>query len=893
MTTMAAPIPLGEAPFPAHAIDRTTTDIIRERAVARPDAPALVLDDGQILSYQALVRQIAVIGDALGQAGIGAEDWVAVALPDSAELALVIVALADSATAVPIRPGLAASEFDELFTAAKMTAVIVARRDDPAAVSARNRGLGVLVVERSQNGIGLSLQIPPLAPRTHTGPVVADSIAFILCTSGTTARPKLVAVTHRNLVATATAVEEWFDLTPDDRALCALPLYYAVALKVGVFTTLLSGGSVVCAGPAPGSSLLDLIERFRPSWYSTSPAVHCAVLEHARSSNRPLRHALRFIHSGAAPLPEAVHEGLEAVFAAPVLQTYGLSEAGLVAANTLAPDGRKRGSVGKRRPGELACRDDEGHILPADELGEIVVRGPGVTPGYIDYPEANAAAFADGWFRTGDVGRIDRDGFVTIVGRLKEMINRGGEKIAPSEIDEALLRHPAVAEAAAFPIPHPRLGEDVAAAIVFRAGKAATALELRQFLRTTLAPHKIPRRIKIVEALPRNATGKVMRLELAQSMPVNVSPTAVTRWASPLEVQIAEIWRRLLQVDDIAREDDFFERGGDSLLEAQMLLELEQITGRTLPDDLLFESATVGQLAESIVRGDTASAENLLVEVQPGDGRPPFIFVDGDFWGGGYYTRKLARLLGPEYPFYDLRSHGLRSGHFPSVETMAQEYLSLIRAVRPHGPYRLGGHCNGALTALALANKLEALGEKVEIVILVEPITLNARPAFQLLARMLDMALRVTRGDAARREEQFAAAMSLAWRVVRKAKRLRLYRRNTVHVEGELDALTRRVHNFDAAAAKRYADLLHRCYRVMAGYLPAAIDAPLFCVVAASHEDDIAFAANACRRLAPHCETAVIPGEHMTCITTHAEALTELVRERLHAFDGWRGTGSA
>jgi oxalate---CoA ligase len=889
MTNMAASIPLGGAVFPANPIDRTTADIIREYAVTQPDAPSILTSDGHVVTYRSLVGQMTAMADALRQAGIGTEDWVAVALPDGADLAVMIVALAGCATAIPINPELAPAELDELFMAAKMTAVILASTDNAAAVSARKRGLGVFVIVRSQNGIDLLLLSPPLTSRTDSRAIDADSIAFILRTSGTTARPKLVAVTHRNLVATATAVQEWFALTTDDKALCALPLYYAVALKVGVFTTLLSGGSVVCAGPTPGGGLLDLIERFRPSWYSASPAVHCAALEHARSSNRPIRHALRFIHSGAAPLPEAVHDGLEAIFAAPVLQTYGLSEAGLIAANTFAPEGRRRGSVGKRRPGELACRDDDGRILPADELGEIVARGPGVTPGYIDDPEANAIAFADGWFRTGDVGRIDHDGFVTIIGRLKEIINRGGEKIAPSEIDEALLHHPAVAEAAAFPIPHPSLGEDVAAAVVFRAGKTATTLELRQFLRTMLAPHKIPRHIRVVEALPRNATGKVKRLELAESIPESPGGAPVTRWNSPLEVQIAEIWHRLLQVDDIARDDEFFARGGDSLLEAQMLLELEQITGRTLPQDLLFESATVPQLAESIVRSDTALAEKLLIEVQPGAGRPPFIFVDGDFWGGGYYTRKIARLLGPEYPFYDLRSHGLRDGRIPPVEAMARDYLSLVRSVQPHGPYRIGGHCNGALTALALAEKLEAIGERVELLVLIEPITLNARPAFRFLAHFVDKALRLTTVDAFRRQELFGATMSLAWRAVRRAHRL--HRRKDIAAGDDLDALTQRVRKFDAAAAKRYADLLDQYHRTMASYLPAAVNAQLLCIVAESHEDDIAFASGACRRLALRCEAAVIPGEHMTCITTHAEALTELIRERLHAFDGWRSAG--
>jgi thioesterase domain-containing protein len=266
--------------------------------------------------------------------------------------------------------------------------------------------------------------------------------------------------------------------------------------------------------------------------------------------------------------------------------------------------------------------------------------------------------------------------------------------------------------------------------------------------------------------------------------------------------------------------------------------------------------------------------------------------VDGDFWGGGYYTRKIARLLGPEYPFYDLRSHGLRGERIPPLDAMAGDYLALVRAAQPHGPYRIGGHCNGALVALSLASKLEAMGERVEFVVLIEPITLNARPAFRLLGRFLNSALRLTTLDAARRQEQFGAAMSLAWRVVRKTARWHRHGK-AIPVSDALDALNRRIQRFDAAAAERYAGLQDQYRRVMAGFLPAAIDAELLCIVAEAHEDDIAFAARVCRRLAARCETAVIPGEHMTCITTHADELTDLIRDRLRALDSGRGVNGA
>ena len=870
-----------------HAAVRTAADVFRMRASENSRAPSIVFSNGITITYQSLQQQIELVGAELRRAGIGAGDWVAIVVPDGPQLAIMVAAVACHATAVPINPNLTAVEFDDLFAAQQLKAVILSNAVDSLAreIAAR-RDLCQLVATCREGSIRVTLRTPrPLAAAKHRD-VGSDDAAFILRTSGTTARPKLVPVTHRNLLATAAAIKEWFGLTPDDRVLCVMPLYYALGLRVALFTSLITGGSVAWPARPGEADISTWLGELTPTWYSAGPTLHRSVLERARSLGREgFRHSLRFIHSGAAPLPDAVHDGLEETFHVPVLQTYGLSEAGLVAANSAASEGRKRGTVGKRRAGELAIRDQDGRILGADELGEIVVRGEGVTPGYIDDADANCSAFVDGWFCTGDLEIIDADGFLAVAGRVKELINRGGEKISPAEIDAALLCHPAVAEAAVFPLPHPRLGEDVAAAVVLHPRKVATSLELRQFLRVTVAPFKIPRRIHIVAALPKGETGKVQRRDLSEMFGAELVEQSSSPWGSPLEIEIADIWQRLLARKSIGRDDEFFDMGGDFLLAVQMLLEVERLTGRVLPESILFETATIRQLAESIVQSDTDADQSLLVELHPGINRPPFFFIDGDFWGGGYYTRKIARLLGPEQPFYDLRSHGLRGDSIPTIEQMAKDYLPLIAAARPHGPYRLGGHCNGALIALELAHQLEAVGERVELVAMVEPITLNARPSMRLVVRALDGVLGLVAGDPMRREEWLGSVMSLVWGAIRKADKLRHERTGVPKADDNLDVLAQRIAKHDPQAAEKFVRLQKEYRRTMARYLPPPIAARLICFVAESNECSVEFAGDVWRHLASRTEAPVVPGDHMTCITTHAEALVSRLREQFAALD--------
>ncbi len=496
------------------------TAILRH-AESRPDSTAVVATGFAPLSYRELSDYLARCAARLRESGLDRDARVAVALPSGADGALAIVATACAAVAVPIDTQLTAPEIDGRLESLRPRAVIVPEDGpSPARQAAIGRGIAVIeAVPEDRGKLGLDLSAPKIGAAAAAEEPDAAATAFILQTSGTTASPKLIPFSHANMLAAAARVQSWFGLTPADRCLSVSPICYSHGLKVTVFTPLITGGSV--AFPVSPSSL-DVDEWLgvlKPTWYSAGPTLHrfmfdkTKVLPNVRSA-----HNLRFAVSGGAPLTREVREGLSVALGVPVLEHYGSSEAAQISANLPPPGPFKPGTCGVPAEGTVKIVAESGREVFAGEHGEILLGGPTVTSGYLDALELNRACFVDGWFRTGDVGSLDADGFLTLHGRKTEMINRGGEKISPSEIDDALQRHPDVAEVAAFGVPHPRLGEDVAAAVVLREGATVTSLKLREFLLPSLAQFKIPRRIVFVDRLPKGATGKVQRQRLVEGL---------------------------------------------------------------------------------------------------------------------------------------------------------------------------------------------------------------------------------------------------------------------------------------------------------------------------------------------------------------------------------------
>ncbi len=487
------------------------------RAVGAPGRPWL---DGPGLS--ALVDEVVV---SLNGVGISRGDRVGIVLPNGPDAATSFVSVACACTAAPLNPAYKAEEFEFYLSDLKPRAVI-ARHSEASPVREVAANLGIPVIELVPDDEGaagrfrLDTAAMPRSEAARPGRAGAEDVALVLHTSGTTARPKIVPLTNANLAASADHIAATLDLTPGDVCLNIMPLFHIHGLIAATLSSLSAGAAVCCTPGFNAFKFAEWLEAVRPTWYTAVPTMHQAILMRASKHREQMRDVgLRFVRSSSASLPPQVMTELEEVFGAPVIEAYGMTEAShQMASNPLPPRARKPGSVGLAAGPEIAVMDDAGAILAPGAVGEVVIRGPNVTLGYDNNPAANEKAFTHGWFRTGDQGLLDAEGYLVLTGRLKELINRGGEKVSPIEVDVALLDHPAVAEACTFSIPHEMLGEEVGAVVVPREGATLTEQEVRDFAAGKLAAFKVPRRVIVRADIPKGPTGKVQRIGLAQRL---------------------------------------------------------------------------------------------------------------------------------------------------------------------------------------------------------------------------------------------------------------------------------------------------------------------------------------------------------------------------------------
>ncbi len=492
-------------------------------ATAADDAPALLAPGRAPLTHGALRALQQRTRDALRRAGVAREDRVAIVLDNGPEMAAAFVAIACSAASAPLNPAYRAEEFEFYLSDLCARLLVVAQGSTSPAIAVAKR-LGVKVAElvvadgAPAGAFELHAEAAP-APAAERDPAPED-VAMVLHTSGTTSRPKIVPLTQANLAASAQHIARTLAFTAADRGLNIMPLFHIHGLMAGVLAPLSAGSSVCCTPGFDALKFFAWMDEAAPTWYTAVPTMHQAIVARAARNREVIaRHPLRFIRSSSSSMPPQVIRELEEAFGAPLIESYGMTEAAhQMASNPLPPAPRKPGSVGIAAGPEVAVMDEAGRLLPRGETGEIVIRGANVTPGYENNDKANAEAFVDGWFRTGDQGVIDADGYLSLTGRLKEIINRGGEKISPREVDEILMDHPAVAQVVCFGMPHAKLGEDVAAAVVLRDGQQATERELQQFVAARAADFKVPRKILILAEIPKGATGKLQRIGLAAKL---------------------------------------------------------------------------------------------------------------------------------------------------------------------------------------------------------------------------------------------------------------------------------------------------------------------------------------------------------------------------------------
>ena len=861
----------------------------------RLNTACVVSADGQAMTWQQLIDQLERVRTALRMVGIGPNDRVAIALANGPTLATAFLAVAACTGCAPLNPACTQDECEFYLNDFKAKALITTKGAAVAAANAAAR-LGIPIFECQEDSavpgrfaLDTSNMSAGAATFGETGP---DSPALYLYTSGTTSKPKLVPLRHKNLVASAQNIVTTLQLSSTDRCLNLMPLFHIHGLMGGLLAPLAAGGSTVCPPSLRPGDFFLWMERTRPTWYTAVPTMHRVVVSEAKDHAATIEHCrLRFVRSSSAPLPAALFDQLVRVFAAPVLEAYSMTEAAhQMTCNPLGSGKQRRGTVGVAAGPEVAIMDEAGHIVAPGGTGEVVIRGPSVMSGYEANPQANATAFTNGWFRTGDQGRLDAEGYLTLTGRLKEQINRGGEKLAPLEIDQVLLTHPDIVEAATFGCPHPTLGEEVAAAVVIRPGAKTTPDQIQAFLRDHLAGFKIPRRILLVSAIPKGPTGKVQRGQLHKQLSTNstgVRTIAVLddSVCGKLEGDLLRLWREALNDDSIGLEDDFFEKGGDSLMAVQMLLDVEKLVGHSIPESILIDHSTVSQLARGLTDIGQSQARP-LIRLQGGDCRPPLFFFHGDY-DGGYYTRRIARLLGPSQTFISVAPHGLGPESIPaSIEAMAWNRLPLLLQAQPDGPFRLAGYCNAGMVALEVANLLRQAGRQVDMVFLIDVPMLNLSPAVRGIFRTLSTGFRAITPACETRAPRLATTMDMLWR---QASNLRAYRRDPTllrHAAAKLvrfggakaEFLNSRVARLTAEALRREQELARIYNRLFRNYVPSKTD--LRVVYLAAEHDGAAL-----HHLGPNVDVIDVPGGHWGCITTHVETLTRHIRLRLEALD--------
>lgn len=713
--------------------NRTIYQLIFEQIHHTRDSIAIYAPSRSPLSYSKLLIQINQTVTALGTMGIGRGDRVALVLPNSPEMVVAFLAVSACAVCAPLNPAYSELEFASYYSTLNIKAVIIqAGIDSPAKDVAKAQGVVLIeltpVLQVEAGIFTLHGDANPLVNSLES--VQPEDIALIMHTSGTTSKPKTVPITHFNLCASVHNIRTSLSLQPDDRCLNVMPLFHSHGLIGACLTSLATGASVICTSGFNAVKFFDWMEEFHPTWYTAVPTMHQAILTEAEPKYQKVMSSLRLIRSTSAALPPTVMTELELVFKVPIIEAYATLEALQITSNPLPPKQRKLRSGGVAVGTEVGIMDASGHLLGSSEIGEIVVRGTNVIAGYENNSEANQQGFIDRWLRTGDQGYLDEDGYLFLTGRLKEIINRGGETIAPREIDEVLLGHPSVLQAIAFAVPHPRLGEDVAAAVVLKQKASASKAELREFAATRLADFKVPSRIIFVDEIPKGATGKLQRIGLANVFASQLRSEFVAP-ETPLEKQLATLWTNILGVEQIGIHDNFFALGGESLQAVALITEIETAIGRELPPDTIFRTLTIEQLANTLSKTAQSATESPLVPIQPKGDKPP-IFAVHDISGEVFCYRSLVQYLDPNQPFYGLQASKMLTelSSPPRVEAIAAHYLTEIQTLQPRGPYFLLGYSFGGLVAFEIAQQLHQQGQHVAFLGLLDTIASGDRKPF-------------------------------------------------------------------------------------------------------------------------------------------------------------------
>ncbi|NPC57050.1 AMP-binding protein [Caenimonas soli] len=852
------------------ASSRTIASAIAGWAARDGTTPALVSVGSQQVTFSELAELTSRVARQLAEGGVRTEHRVGLLVPPGMPGGQLAVALASITTLVPINPALKPEEVIDLAVVTGLHAIVIPRWLKTEARSAiLQRRMTVFDAVRAPDGtLGLELLTAPAGSPAPLRPAVEADVAVLLRSSGTTGTPKLIPVTHGNLSAMADThgSDLWFRMTAVDRPACTAPLYYAAGLKSSLFVPLLLGATVVFPPPEQVFELAEWIDELAPTYLSfVAPAALQRMIERMMASPRQVHvSSLRFVMCAGSYLPDQTRATAEALLHVPVLEFYGLSESGTMASNPAPPGKAKPGTVGLPPPGELLVVDANRQPVASGTVGEIMICGPTVMPGYVTNDDSAPYGLQGGWLLTGDLGRLDEDGYLTILGRNKELINRGGEKVSPYEIEKVMLQHPAVLEAAAFGVPHPRLGENVAAAVVLKPGNTALERELKEFLAARLAAFKLPRRIGFLPALPRGGSGKILRRSLSQAYPSWPREVVPPDHDYLLHLELRDLWQRLLGTQEIGLDDDFFDIGGDSLLATDMLVEVEALVGKPYPQSEL-STLTIRRMAE-VFASDMPAEPQVMTQVKEGTGIPLF-FCHGDYVERGFYAQKLAAMIPGDHPIFLLHCYPEPFGS--SVDEIARVYMQHILRAAPRSPVLIAGFCNSGMVAWQLAYTLRCAGVEVLELLLIEMTSLNARPAIRALPAIFNAAGALIPGRAGRFVREHA--MRHCWRWIGRFGAF------------SFGALRKKITAWREQRAPRrdmFANADRTYGALMSRYVPPPIDVGVTCIIAQQgkhFETDPRF----WRRLAPSVSTMSAPGTHQGVLVTGRQALANGIAEML------------
>lgn len=672
--------------------------------------------------------------ETLNRMGIGRQNRVAVVAPGGPLAATAYAAISCGTTCTVLNPASTTSEFETLFGQMKID-TLVHHGDSIAVAVAQTCGLDTIaVIARDDEEAGwFTLTGDPVRRSVSDGFSHPDDLAMLLPTSGTTGVSKIVPVTHRTMIARL-GPNLGEGVFPKGRLLHMMPIFHYSGQGY-VLRMLVTNSGVICLPGFEIASFFEALDEFKPIGFGGVATMFQSIVAQADLYKASIRgHSLQYIRADGMALPTYLKDAMESLFGVSLVHSYASTEAGIMAMCGLSWANCKPGTVGKPFQSEVRIVNENGGAVSVGQMGEIVVRGASVFDGYEGNPAANADAFREGWFHTGDVGYVDADGDLSITGRIKEIINRGGQKVSPAEVERVIETHPAVIEAAVFGIQDANLGEEIAAAIIARDSLPVSVDDLRQFLGTFLAEYKIPRHILFVNALPKTPLGKIERYKLTEryqglaSADKRRQPDDDSDARTPVERALVGLWSAILEkpASVIGIGNTFQSQGGTSLSAARLIFRIRDTfqIGIKLLD--LFDAPTIREQAVVVERLQARGATHLnesstLIPIRVAGNRPPLYCIHA-LEGGILLYRGLAAYLDPEQPVFGLQAVGFEGGEAPldSIDAISHHHLAQIEAVQTSGPYLIAGYSMGGRIALEIGRKLRETGHQAVHVLMID-----------------------------------------------------------------------------------------------------------------------------------------------------------------------------